>query len=1243
MRILPMLWLCIFVYSYTTTAQESQSPAAIIQTFLEENRLDLGLQSTDIQNWTITNHHKSQQSGATYVYIQQTHNGIGVENGVANFAIKDNKVLSMGNRLISNLAQKANYTTPTINPKKAIVAAAEQLQLNAPKGLKTIDVLDDKHFIFNKGNLSLENIPVKLMYFAANEQTLQLVWDLSIYQQDAQHWWSVRIDAQNGQLIDQKDWVTHCTFEHEPFVNCSSPKHQTSTTNYASPNQLAAPDQYTVFALPLESPNHGSRSVVTNPSDSISSPFGWHDTNGAAGAEYTITRGNNVHAYEDTLDDNSPGFSPDGGAVLEFNFPYNGFASPTTYLPAAITNLFYTNNIMHDIWYRYGFDEASGNFQANNYGNGGQGGDYVRAEAQDGSGTNNANFATPNDGNRPRMQMYIWPFNSNTGHFLKVHSPNNIASSYFAIKSNFGPPPPPVPITADLAVLEDAVAPTNDGCDSITNAALLSGKIVLIDQGTCGFTQKVRAAQDAGAVAVVMVSTLGFLFPPSGTDPTITIPTIMILPAVANAIKAELALGNTVNGSLDNDGVSDKDSDLDNGIIAHEYGHGISNRLTGGGSNSNCLRNAEQMGEGWSDWFGLMITIEPGDAGEDVRGIGTYVQNEAPTGPGIRPAPYSTDFAVNNYTYGHSNNSSSISRPHGVGFIYATALWDLTWALIDHYGGTPDPDLYNGTGGNNVAMKLVIESLKLQPCSPGMIDGRDAMLQADQILYNGAHECIIWEAFAKRGFGYSASQGSTNSRTDQVEAFDLSPVCLTATAPPVAGFSNNNINSCISTIQFTDSSSSTPHQWFWDFGDGNTSTQQSPTHSYMNSGAYTIKLVVTNNMGADSVSQQITITLPPAPIAVDGETCAGDTAILTASGTGTIRWRNLANNIIQTGDTLYASNVASTQTYYAENTTGAAAQFIGPIDTSIGNGAFLSASYHHAINFRAEQALEIVSFWTYANSAGNRTFFLANDYNTTGNAPTSIVDDVNVYLEEGWQEVFVYLTVPDSGFYHLTGANLDLYNNTSGVNYPYAISNFMSINSSSSNTGATDNYPFFYNIKAQEPRCVSVKDTALAIPILSSFMHSNNNTTFSFVDGSVGATSWFWDFGDGNTSTQQNPTHTYANMNPYTVSLSINGGSCVSTQVINDLTSINNSQIVVPQIALIPNPSSGLTTIRLNKAHLEDLTIQIFGTSGRIIQTAILAAGTTEFTLNLEELPKALYLIKIHGANFSETRKLILK
>ena len=74
----------------------------------------------------------------------------------------------------------------------------------------------------------------------------------------------------------------------------------------------------------------------------------------------------------------------------------------------SVTNLFYLTNLIHDRLYSYGFTESAGNFQTDNFGRGGLANDPLNAEAQDGGGADNANFATPDDGLRPRMQMYLW-------------------------------------------------------------------------------------------------------------------------------------------------------------------------------------------------------------------------------------------------------------------------------------------------------------------------------------------------------------------------------------------------------------------------------------------------------------------------------------------------------------------------------------------------------------------------------------------------------------------------------------------------------------------------------------------------------------------------------------------------------------------------------------------------------------------------------------------------------------------
>ena len=284
---------------------------------------------------------------------------------------------------------------------------------------------------------------------------------------------------------------------------------------------------------------------------------------------------------------------------------------------------------------------------------------------------------------------------------------------------------------------------------------------------------------------------------------------------------------------------------------------------------------------------------------------------------------------------------------------------------------------------------------------------------------------------------------------------------------------------------------------------------------------------------------------------------------------------------------------------------------------------------------------EIVSAWVDADGSGSRTFFLANGTNTDGTPPNSIVDDVTIFLQDGLQRVNLNFMVPDTGNYNIGGTNMKLYRNTAGATYPYAINNFMSINSSSSAGAPTDAYYYLYDIEVREPRCVSPMDTAYATPVLSAFTYIDTNNTFIFTDASSGATSWLWLFGDGDSSTLQDPTHTYTASGTYTVTLIINGGSCISTQVINPFVGVNPLNNELPKVTLMPNPSAGIANILLDKAASEDLMIQISGMDGRVLQTATLVRGATQFSLNVASLPSAMYVVRIQGLNFSEIRKLI--
>ena len=575
-------------------------PMAIAMDFVRKNLAALNLDASDLEGYSVSDVVFSKVSGATHIYLQQRYQGIPVYNAQLQINVnREGRIISVNNSFMAGLQNAARGLKPGMQLPAAVGQGLKFSGIKAPvPGLVSAGAKADvqqRSRVANAG-ISLEPIDGALMLLPMRPGEARLVWNFQIHTLDKQHMWDMTVDANTGQVWTRFDWV--------------------------------AGDQYRVYPRPVESPNHTSplppsdgRVLVVNPANALASPFGWHDTNGVAGAESTLTIGNNVSAYTDVDANNvaDAGSSPNCGASINCDFPLNLTLAPSGYRPAAVTNLFYINNIIHDVQYQYGFDEAGGNFQVNNYGRGGAGNDAVNAEAQDGSGTNNANFGTPADGARPRMQMFIWT------------SPN-----------------------------------------------------------------------------------------------------------------------------------PDRDGDLDTGIVTHEYGHGISNRLIGGPSNVNCLTNRQQAGEGLSDWWALAYTARASDTGPMGRGLGTYALNQATTGVGIRTQRYSTDPAINTWTYASING---MAVPHGVGSVWAQGMWEVYWKLVDAHGF--DANLYNATGnaGNQRAMLYVNEGLKNTACNPTFTQIRDGIIQAATDLHGGEDVCRMWEAFAAFGLGTNAVSGGANSTT----------------------------------------------------------------------------------------------------------------------------------------------------------------------------------------------------------------------------------------------------------------------------------------------------------------------------------------------------------------------------------------------------------------------------------------------------------------------------------------------
>ncbi len=783
-----------FLFLPAQVQQKSDPNSQLLQK-IKNYSAQLHLSTMDIQNALVSSAYIDRTVNAQYVYLQQAYQRVKVRNAILTIVFRNDSLSYSSGDFIGNIENKLPKLTPRIAASQALLAGLNYLNIKQKVSLSILENRFDaeRKFIFSDGGVAANPIEVELVLISPDDgKTLQLAWNVNIAMKTTDDWWNIRIDAQTGSFIEKDNWTVHESKDifDKPGKNkmeyCIPQENISQVGTYMPPPNVTGAS-YRVVPFPYESPKHGAAAVVTNPwllagATNNATTYGWHFD---GTTNYTSSRGNNVYAFEhtDTLSTTgASSVSTTAVPTLTFDFTPDFTKNPSTVGSVnqkfAITNLFYWNNLMHDVMYQYGFDEASGNFQNNNIIRGGTAADYVNAQAQDGSGTDNANFSAPVDGQKGTMRMYIWTAPPPT---LLINSPASIAASYDCYESIFSTSNKLADIgniSGDIVYYKDDASGTSNLACSGAPVNSISGKIALIMRGTCNFTVKVKNAQNAGAKAVIMINNVsGNPVIMSGTDNSITIPAVMVTDVEGQVLIDQLNNNATVNVTLATNG-QNLDGDLDNGVVCHEYGHGVSIRLTGGPSNSSCLNNAEEAGEGWSDYLALMMTTDWSKAklSDDTipRTIATYAAGQAPSGSGIRLYPYTTDLNINPHNYSDLANSGEV---HDIGEVWCSALWDMTWFII-HQTGLVTPNIYqsSGTGGNIIALKLVLQGLKLQKCSPGFIDSRNAILAADSLYFNKAYRCAIWNAFARRGMGLSAVQGLSRSTSDQTAAYDL-PNC----------------------------------------------------------------------------------------------------------------------------------------------------------------------------------------------------------------------------------------------------------------------------------------------------------------------------------------------------------------------------------------------------------------------------------------------------------------------------------
>lgn len=323
---------------------------------------------------------------------------------------------------------------------------SDSIKNNFDKFLKGITSSFEPHHLHDAAQPVeiLHNVPgttgpvkARLAYVQTPTDTgktlLNLVWKLEVEMQD--NWYEAAVSASNPtKIVEVVDWASDAS---APMRRPKKPCHGDANAKVAPvPKPTPVTATYNIWPWGINDPSEGERDIETDPWDKIASPLGWHSLPASHDplsknkryidpnqiVHYETTWGNNVFSHENWEGRNAwlNNYRPDGSETksdkkdLVFDYPYklqseNGtYLDPKTYIDLTITQLFYTCNKIHDLYYRYGFDEPSGNFQQYNFGRGGDDDDGVIANAQDGSGYNNANFMTPPDGQNGRMRMYTW-------------------------------------------------------------------------------------------------------------------------------------------------------------------------------------------------------------------------------------------------------------------------------------------------------------------------------------------------------------------------------------------------------------------------------------------------------------------------------------------------------------------------------------------------------------------------------------------------------------------------------------------------------------------------------------------------------------------------------------------------------------------------------------------------------------------------------------------------------------------
>ena len=383
----------------------------ILRNFVKQNNNLIGVNDSQADNLQVTADYTNPNGEISFAHLEQTINGIPVFRGEikAGFT-KSGEII----RVINNLAPGLDYenlSTDFRQPVDAVEAAYRHIN-SEPTKLDTQlneSLSTELKAVFGNGDWATV---AEKMYFPTEPGIAIPSWRVLIWHPVNAFY--VIVDADTGRMLWRKNITEDQTQSATFDVYANSNGYIDGADNPAplSPGPLnpTTGQQGAIIARNL-------RTLIGNESSNTFNNNGWVTDN------TNITDGNALEAGIDRdgingVDSTQSGDTGCPGAGCRvfsstWNPPPGNPAPGDAPLTAqaqrgAVIQMFYIMNLYHDALYKVGFTEAARNFQHNNFGRGGSGNDRVSGEGQDSSGTNNANFSTPSDGGRGRMQMYIW-------------------------------------------------------------------------------------------------------------------------------------------------------------------------------------------------------------------------------------------------------------------------------------------------------------------------------------------------------------------------------------------------------------------------------------------------------------------------------------------------------------------------------------------------------------------------------------------------------------------------------------------------------------------------------------------------------------------------------------------------------------------------------------------------------------------------------------------------------------------